>query len=554
MPDTDARQRSLFHPYAHASTVTDLSRPLPPPTVTCQRALTSVDHSGEQRGNVVARTRSLLLAGLLATPLVFAGPAAAQAAACGHVRSDFNGDGYADLAVGDPQRDQPIDPNQGGVVVLYGSASGMGGSRKTDFFTSYSAGMPTDGLIGGSDRLGEALASGYFDGDCYADLAVGAPGGGALVILYGSESGLTTTRSADFDRRSIQPGGAPNTGFGLALAAGDFNGDGRDDVAVGAPETEEFIDEGAVGVLYGSAAGVTPAGAVWLDQDTPGVPGTGGQNDTFGWSLAAGDFDGDRRADLAVGIPDETLGSHDFAGGVVVLRGSAGGLTGAGAQWFDQDTAGVPGAPEARDWFGNALTAGDLTGDGRAELVVGAPGEGVGSTFSAGLVTVLRGSAGGLTGTGAVSYDQNTEGVPGTAESQDTFGGAVAIGDFNSDGRPDLAVGAPDESVGTALGTGSVTILYGVTGGLSATGARYLDQNSPGVPGANEENDFFGGTLKALPDALVIDALHESAGGVRDGAFTILPSGKAAQSGTFFHGGQLPSGAQEDAELGYAFG
>jgi hypothetical protein len=502
----------------------------------------------------MTRTRSLLVAGLLATPLIFALSPAAYAGACAQVRSDFNGDGYADLAVGDPQRDQPIDLNQGGVVVLYGSAHGMGGSRKTDFFTSYSEGMPTDGRIGGSDRLGESLAAGYFDDDCYADLAVGSPGGSALLIMYGSASGLTTKRSADFDRRSIQPDGAYPNGFGEALAAGDFNGDGRDDVAVGAPETEYLVAKGAVGVLYGSADGITTTGSVWLDQDSPGVPGTGEDGDVFGWTLAAGDFDGDHRADLAVGLPQETLGSHDFAGGVVVLRGSAAGLTGTGAQWFDQDTAGVPGSSESRDWFGNSLTAGDLTGDGRAELVVGAPGEGIGSTFSAGMVTVLRGSASGLTGTGAVGYDQDSAGVPGTAESQDMFGAAAAIGDFNLDGHPDLAVGSPDESVGSALDTGSVTILYGVSGGLSTTGARYVDQNSAGVPGANEQDDSFGSTLKALPDALVIDALRESAGGVRDGAFTILPSGKAGPAGTFFHGGQLPSGAQEDAELGYAFG
>jgi hypothetical protein len=446
----------------------------------------------------------------------------------------------------------------------------MGKGKASQDFWSVEAGMP-EGSIGGSDRLGYAVTTGHFDDDCYADLAVGMPSGSGVLVLYGSTNGLTTDRSTYFGRDSVQPGLTYNSAFGNGLAVGDFNGDGLDDIAAGAVEAQdsEHDPAGAVGVLYGSTTGITKTGAAWFTQDSPGVPGAAENFDAFGLTLAAGDFDGDGRTDLAVAAPSEELSGHPYAGGLVVLRGSKTGLTGTGAQWFDQDTAGVPGAVEARDDFGTAMTAGDVTGDGRADLVVGAPGEGIGAEFSAGAVTVLKGSKTGLTGTGAIGYDQNTAGIPGTAEHQDVFGSALAIGDFNRDGHPDLAIGAPDESAGSIESSGSVTVVYGTTKGLSATGSRYVDQNSAGVPGANEEHDNFGATLKTVhgayagKDALVVTSLRESINYTREGAFTVLPSGSSGlpgPTGYFFdeknfpqHVGDYPDGFP-DAEFGFALG
>ena len=482
--------------------------------------------------------RSFLLTGLLVTPLLVSTATQAQAAAaCARVGSDFNGDGRADLAVSAPYRDE----NFGGVNVLYGAASGLSTSA-AQYFTNKSKGIPRNRNVGGSDRFGESLASGYLDGDCYADLAISAASSSSLVVLYGSVAGLSTQRSQIFDRSDIQPDGEYGSLFGADLAAADFNGDGVDDLAAGAYSTDD--NAGAVGVLYGTPTGLTATGSAWIDQDTAGVPGTAEPGDTFGWHLAAGDFDGDGRADLAAAASRETLGSAYDAGGVVILRGSAGGLSGTGAQWFDQNSPGVPGTAEANDTFGEALTAGDVTGDGRADLIVGVPGEGVGSTQAAGLVTVLPGSATGLTATGAVSWDQSNAQIPGEAESNDRFGAALAIVDHNHDGRPDLAIGSPGESIGATYGSGSVTVLYGAT----TAGAAFIDQNSPGVPGSNEAEDYFGSALKNVAGALVVGAPGESAGATRDGAFTILPAG------VFVQGSQLPGGAADNGSLGYSFG
>jgi len=143
--------------------------------------------------------------------------------------------------------------------------------------------------------------------------------------------------------------------------------------------------------------------------------------DSFGWALAAGDFNNDGFADLAVGAPFENLGGAEAAGAVSVLYGSASGLTASGGQLFTQ----VGGAVEDGDFFGFALAAGDFNNDGFDDLAAGAPWERVGSLGLAGAVSVIPGSAGGLTATGGQLFTQNSPGVPGVAEAFDQFGGVA---------------------------------------------------------------------------------------------------------------------------------
>src|SRR5918995_1471805 len=144
----------------------------------------------------------------------------------------------------------------------------------------------------------------------------------------------------------------------------DFNNDGAEDLAVGVPfESVGSIEAaGAVNVVYGSAGGLSGAGSQLFTQDTAGVGGAAEPFDQFGAALAAGDFDNDGFADLAVGAPFESVGSIDAAGAVNVLYGSAGGLSGAGSQLFTQDTPGVPGAAEEFDLFGFTLAVSGLQG------------------------------------------------------------------------------------------------------------------------------------------------------------------------------------------------
>jgi hypothetical protein len=357
----------------------------------------------------------------LAGGLQSTGPAASEAA----LRADFNGDGAADLAIGAPGENS----SSGVVHVLYGSGTGLAAAG-SQLWSQNSPGIADVAEPG--DLFGFTLAAGDFNGDTRADLAIGAPGensfAGVVHVLYGSSpGGLTATGSQLWSQNSpgIAGGAEPDDGFGLALAAGDFNGDTRADLAIGASGENNV---GVVHVLYGSGTGLAAAGSQLWSQNSPGIADVAELGDLFGLALAAGDFNGDTRADLAIGAP----GENSFAGVVHVLYGSSpGGLTAAGSQLWSQNSPGIAGGAEQDDEFGAAMAAGDFNGDTRADLAIGAPGE---NSF-AGVVHVLYGSSpGGLTATGSQLWSQNSPGIAGGAEDFDVFGETLAAGTLSIGG------------------------------------------------------------------------------------------------------------------------
>ena len=158
-------------------------------------------------------------------------------------------------------------------------------------------------------------------------------------------------------------------------------------------------------------------------------------------------------------------------------------MSATGSQLWMQGTPGVPGNGEPWDSFGHTLVAADFDGDGRADLAIGTELEDFGGVSNAGVVTILRGAATGLTTAGAQQWSQDSAGVPGVAEP-DGFGSTLAAGDFGRSALPDLAVGVEGETAGGQFATGIVDVLYARTGGLSGLGAQSWWLDSPGSRGS----------------------------------------------------------------------
>ncbi len=411
---------------------------------------------------------------------------------------DFDNDGFDDLAIGVPGEGVSEGGDHGAVNVLYGSIAGL----VVLFNQIWSQDSP--GVIGvpeTHDSFGRALAVGDFNGDGFDDIAIGAPGEniefvehscgpGAVNVLYGSANRLSADDNQIWAQDSTNVEGVAENYecFGRALAAGDFDGDGFSDLAIGVPvptvltSTSVLIvgTSGAVNILYGTGGGLSAAGdQIWSQAN---VLGDAQDDEQFGWALAAGDLNGDGYDDLAVGVPRDRI-AGEVAGAVNVLYGSPGGLAEAGNQRWHQNSRFVLGAVAQTDIantalgmgdngslsimsvgaFGAALSIGDFDGDGFDDLAIGHPGKDVNQIVDAGAVTVLYGSPSGLTAAGNQLWHQASPGVTPVGEALDGFGQALIAGDFNGDGHHDLAIGVPNEDIESipAGNAGAVYVLYG---------------------------------------------------------------------------------------------
>jgi FG-GAP repeat len=419
------------------------------------------------------RRTAVLLAATLAILLTSAAPGLGAGQADALI--DFNDDSFEDLAVGAPGENT----SAGAVNVLYGSSGGLVGANQTLTQANSEAG----------DRFGTALAKGDFDGDGVTDLAVGASGegvsgaesAGVVSVHYGTGDGLSGAAG------QVLFQGNPESFdlFGDAVAAGRFNSDAFDDLAVGAPgETvggARFA--GAVDVFFANS--FTPLPSRPTSESYQNNPEAG---DAFGSALAAGNFGHlDGAPDIAVGAPGETVGGREGAGAVSLLFARVDIIQGSGA-----GQAG--GNPEAQDLFGFSLASGAHENNGFADLVIGAPGEDIGPLTDTGIIHTMFGGPGGLFVGPLVSQD--TPKVAGQAEAGDAFGAALATGGFSDTSglANEVAVGAPGEGVGTAREAGAVTILKGLVEGSPPSGSQQFTQGRV-AGGQPELLDNFGAAL-----------------------------------------------------------
>ncbi|MFC4913037.1 hypothetical protein [Actinomadura gamaensis] len=444
---------------------------------------------------------------------------------------DFNGDGYADLAVGSPYGNVGAKKAAGFVTVTYGSKSGLN-TGKRQVLSQDTKGVTDTAET--DDHFGYSVASADFDRDGYADLAVGAPdedsGGkknvGAITVFWGGRSGLGTKAVTAVPDRTVPAG----MRAGVSLGAGDINRRGYADLAWSGVHGWGWTPFDPSGARPGS---VRPTGGLTLHTaPRPGEkPGTAraaalslftarfGFGNVTGkgeslvmlsetaddglisvWQpvndrtiepvssthaeygrVAVGDFDGDHHADIAIG---QSVDYGHTGGQVTVFKGSAAGVTPAAKYTINADTASVPGAVTKGLRFGADVSAGDVDKDGKADLTIGAPGAKVGTAASAGGAYLLFGSGRGLTGAKSQWVSQATAGMPGTAAKNDQLGMQVSLLDHNRDGYADLVVGAPYDN----SGEGTITLVRGRPSGFTpVSGAVWYTPKTFGVSGKHAQ-------------------------------------------------------------------
>lgn len=313
--------------------------------------------------------------------------------------------------------------------------------------------------------------AGDVNGDGFSDLIVGAPMDangealeGRVLVYHGSHEGLAVTPAW------IAEGNQPGAEFGNAVAtAGDVNGDGFSDILIGAWKFNSTLsDEGRVYLYLGSSAGLA-ANAAWTID--------GGQTGArLGGAVApAGDVNGDGFADVIVGAPYFDAGGAD-AGWALVFLGSPSGLPTTPAWTFEGTQAGAA--------LGSSVApAGDVNGDGLADILVGAPRHADG-LMGAGRAWIFHGSAAGVTLAPAWTA--------GGTQQDERFAAAVSTaGDVNGDGYSDVLVGAPQHA-GSATGDGRAYVYHGGPAGASAAFAWMAE-------GA-QEDAYFGSAVAVAGD------------------------------------------------------
>ncbi|HKG64845.1 MAG TPA: protein kinase [Solirubrobacteraceae bacterium] len=344
----------------------------------------------------------------------------------GLASADFDRDGHADLAIGTPGRER--------VSVIYGSQTGLDDGRVQQL-KGGNARLPA-----GAGRYGYTIVARDLDDDGFGDLVVGAPGerdgqprSGALHIVYGGQEGLDPERT-----RVIRRPGPGVSNFGQRLRTGDVDGDGKHDLAEGAP-----------------ARGSGTGHATWCRSGERGprhcrpLPSAGSTS-----ALAIGDIDGDGYADIIQGDSQHVAPPLVPTGGglVRVWMGSKAGPSRL-PRVITQNDPTIPGSDEPGDEFGAVVEAGDVDTDGFDDMIVSAPREDAG----AGQFTVIRGGHGGQARSGHAIFHQDRPNVPGVAAPDREFGSTLSVLRVAGDRRPDVVlaargVGSADERVMVVLG------------------------------------------------------------------------------------------------------
>jgi len=362
---------------------------------------------------------------------------------------DVNGDGFADVIAG-AQNATNGEAQEGRIYVYHGAAAGLPANANwTDESDQQQAAY---GAV--------ACTAGDVNGDGYSDIIASAPrfdhavaDAGRICVFYGAAGPPSSASgwAADGELMGARFSSA-------AAAAGDVNGDGFADVIIGADRyTNGQLSEGAAFLFFGSAAGPSTR-ADWQTESNQAFASFGTAAET------AGDINGDGYSDLIIGAPEFDNGQTN-EGRIYVYHGSPTGPASAPDWSADSNIADA--------MFGWAVSwAGDVNGDGFADVIAGAPNFANGEEYE-GRVAIYHGAPTGLPPAESWSYEGNS------ANAWLGFSAAGA-GDVNGDGYSDVVIGASYFDNGQD-NEGAIFLFHGAPTGTGATPAAVVESNQTGA-------------------------------------------------------------------------
>ena len=368
---------------------------------------------------------------------------------------DVNGDGFDDLVVGAFSAD-PNGSNSGASYVVLGKASGFAASLNLSTLDGMN-GFRLDGSVA-DDHSGRAVsAAGDINGDGYDDLVIGAvladPNGaysGASYVVFGKASGFaasTNLNSLDGSNGFRLDGAAGDSSGRDVSTAGDVNGDGFDDLVIGANNADPNGDgSGSSYVVFGKAGGFAASTNLASLDGSNGFRLDGVEaNDRSGYAVsAAGDVNGDGFDDLLVGAYFASLNINNSGASYVVFGQASGFAASINLNILDGNNGFRLDGVAAYDRSGKALSAaGDVNGDGYDDLIVGTRFADRNGSYS-GSSYVVFGKAGGFAASLNLSTLDGSTGfrLDGVAVDDRSGSAVSAAGDVNGDGFDDLMVGA----------------------------------------------------------------------------------------------------------------
>nr|WP_239158324.1 trypsin-like serine protease [Streptomyces sp. SID13726] len=429
--------------------------------------------------------------------------------------TDFNCDGVQDIAVADPTATVGGDSGAGLVRVVYGGGKGTAEiTQDLDW---------VNGSSEAGDGFGETLATVDYDEDGCTDLAVGTPGealgtatdAGMVDLLHGATGGLGTGTVKDTNYQQGAGNGSlgassAETGdrMGAALAAAVTNS-GEPFLVIGSPG--EDLDTSADAGMAVYVHGTTNAS---IHQDSLDVPGSIEAGDGFGGAVAA---DANH---IVISAPDETIGTDAGAGNLAVFDPNTLNSENRPTPLFglDQDLDTVSGGAEAGDGFGTAVALVPYRPSGAAAatesiLAVGSPGEaltvdGVSKAETGNVLTFRITATGTYSQLNAYQSGTGEDDVVGTSEAGDHFGQTLAAVNtapraVSTTATLKLAVGSPDEAVGTAASAGAISTFSLL--GTPGANDRWLEVgDGDGIPGTPAANQRLGVSMHYTGTALYV--------------------------------------------------